>query len=255
MDQQAVYMPGYSAGAAQPFRGVSGPGLATPPGPPPPVSMAPPQGSKLATYMNRRAPGPQPQGYQDVNNKMSSLSLMSRPAAPGRIQALVLSCHQIVIPFPGASYPGPNQSYNRPPGPGYPGDQGRLSPSMRNLSGNFKTRHNLWILTLLSGVNSGSSLAPPAPLRTPNSASNVTSSDSVVTDPVAAAAAAQVSVFSENGTTYFYHPEEQGSAQLSTGVVPGGSVLLPQWSAYSGTPANIVSMKVRNSAPNFVQEK
>ena len=81
------------------------------------------------------------------------------------------------------------------------------------------------------------------------------SSDTVVTDPVAAAAAAQVSVCSENGTTYFYHPEEQGSAQLSTGVVPGGSVLLPQWSAYSGTPANIVSMKVRNSAPNFVQEK
>lgn len=95
MDQQAVYMPGYSAGAAQPFRGVSGPGLATPPGPPPPVSMAPPQGSKLATYMNRRAPGPQPQGYQDVNNKMSNLSLMSRPAAPGKIQALALSCQQI----------------------------------------------------------------------------------------------------------------------------------------------------------------
>ncbi len=87
MEQQAVYMPGYSAGAAQPFRGVSGPSLTTPPGPPPPVSMAPPQGSKLATYMNRRAPGPQPQGYQDVSNKMSSLSLINRPAAPGRIQA------------------------------------------------------------------------------------------------------------------------------------------------------------------------
>ena len=88
MDQQSVYMPGYSAGAAQSFRG--GPGLSTPPGPPPPVSMAPPQGSKLATYMNRRAPGPggpQPQGYQDVNTKMSNLSLMSRPAAPGRSPA------------------------------------------------------------------------------------------------------------------------------------------------------------------------
>ena len=114
----------------------------------------------------------------------------------------------------------------------------------------------LIISTLSSGVNSGSSLAPPAPLRTPNSASSVQAVTSdTVTDPVAAAAAAQVSVFSENGTTYFYHPEEQVSSQLSTGAVPGGSVLLPQWSAYSGTPANIVSMKVRNSAPNFVQEK
>ena len=65
----------------------------------------------------------------------------------------------------------------------------------------------------------------------------------------------QVSVFSENGTTYFYQPEEGMSSQLSTGVIPGGSVLLPQWSAYSGTPAHIVAMKVRNSAPNFVQEK
>ena len=66
---------------------------------------------------------------------------------------------------------------------------------------------------------------------------------------------AQGSVFSENGTTYFYHPEEAVSSQLSTGGVAGGSVLLPQWSAYSGTPAHIVAMKVRNSAPNFVQEK
>ena len=64
-----------------------------------------------------------------------------------------------------------------------------------------------------------------------------------------------VSVFSENGATYFYHPEEAVSSQLSTGGVAGGSVLLPQWSAYSGTPAHIVAMKVRNSAPNFVQEK
>merc|ERR550539_2096582 len=119
MDQQAVYMPGYSAGAAQPFRG--GPSLATPPG---------------------------PQAFPDVNNKMSNLSLMNRPAAPG------------------TSYPGPNQSYTRPPGPGYPvGDQGRVSPSMRTIS----------------GVSSGS-LAPPAPLRTPNSAS--TPSSESVTDPV-----------------------------------------------------------------------
>lgn len=76
-----------------------------------------------------------------------------------------------------------------------------------------------------------------------------------VTDVAQAAANAQVSVFSENGTTYFYQPEEGVSSQLSTGVVPGGSVLLPQWSAYSGTPAHIVAMKVRNTAPNFVQDK
>ena len=90
----------------------------------------------------------------------------------------------------------------------------------------------------------------------------------------------QVSVYSDNGTTYFYNPDEQLSSQLTTGVVShifrltglsgfvglakvyssqlkhqnianwatvqvsGGSILLPNWSAYSGTPSQIVAMKV-----------
>lgn len=112
---------------------------------------------------------------------------------------------------------------------------GRLSPSLRPLS----------------GLGNGN-LGTPPPLRTPNSVSTPTSAEP--TDVAAAASAAQVSVFSENGTTYFYHPEESISSQLSTGVLSGGSVLLPQWSAYSGTPAQIVAMKVRSSAPNFVQD-
>ena len=42
----------------------------------------------------------------------------------------------LTIIVSGTSYPGPNQSYTRPPGPGYPvGDQGRVSPSMRTISG------------------------------------------------------------------------------------------------------------------------
>ena len=61
-------------------------------------------------------------------------------------------------------------------------------------------------------------------------------------------------MFSENGTTYFYNPEENLSSQLSTGGVSGGSVLLPNWSAYSGTPSQIVAMKVRSTAPTYVQD-
>jgi len=216
---QSVYMPGYSSGH---YRGQGGPG-----GPgPPPVSVAPPQGSKLATYMNRASGPQQPQqptqNFHDINNKMSNMSLMNRPPTPGNNY----SSHS-------------SSSYNnRPPVTGYSSGSsvpGRLSPSMRNLP----------------GLGNGS-LATPPPLRTPNAVTTPTSD--TVTDVAAAAASAQVSVFSENGTTYFYHPEESLSSQLSTGAVPGGSVLLPQWSAYSGTPANIVAMKVRNSAPSFVQE-
>jgi len=183
---------------------------------------AAPQGSKLATYMSRGGPQQQQQGYHDISNKMRDMSMLNRP------------------PTPGSSFSGGHSSsFSRPPVSGYSGGgsvPGRLSPSMRNMP----------------GLGNGS-LATPPPLRTPNSAATPTS-DAVVTDPAAAAASAQVSVFSENGTTYFYHPEEAVSSQLSTGGVAGGSVLLPQWSAYSGTPAHIVAMKVRNSAPNFVQE-
>ena len=133
---------------------------------------------------------------------------------------------------------------------------------MRNISGGFKTNVTGIVdakKTFSSTGMGNGSLATPPPLRTPNSVTTPTSDQQgpgqQVTDVATAAANAQVSVFSENGTTYFYQPEESMSSQLSTGVVPGGSVLLPQWSAYSGTPAHIVAMKVRNSAPNFVQEK
>ena len=69
-------------------------------------------------------------------------------------------------------------------------------------------------------------------------------------------------MYSDNGTTYFYNPDEQLASQLTTGgvsagivwipghmstpapQVSGGSILLPNWSAYSGTPSQIVAMKV-----------
>ena len=103
----------------------------------------------------------------------------------------------------------------------------------------------------LRGLGNGSLPTPP-PLRTPSAANTPTSEPA---DPQAAANAAQVSVFSENGTTYFYNPEESLSSQLSTGVISGGSILLPNWSAYSGTPSQIVAMKVRNTAPAAIQDK
>jgi len=100
------------------------------------------------------------------------------------------------------------------------------------------------------------SLPTPPPLRAPNTMSNTptTPTSQEPVDAQAAASAAQVSVFSENGTTYFYNPDETVSSQLSTGVMTGGSVLLPNWSAYSGTPSQIVAMKVRNTAPTALQD-
>ena len=71
MDQ---YMPGPAG-----YRGVAA-------GPPPSSigGVAPPQGSKLATYMNRGGPQQPPQNFHDINNKMSNLSMLNRPPTPGR---------------------------------------------------------------------------------------------------------------------------------------------------------------------------
>ena len=85
---QTVYMPGYSSGHYRP-----------------PVTVNPPQGSKLATYMNRGGPQ-QPHNFHDINNKMSNLSLMNRP------------------PSAGSSYPGSHSAaaaptYNRSSVSGY----------------------------------------------------------------------------------------------------------------------------------------
>ena len=81
--EQSVYVSGYSSG---PYR-VPGVGGAVPGAPPVSTSVAP-QGSKLATYMNRGGPT-QPQNFHDLNNKMNNLGLdhsmkmMNRPPTPG----------------------------------------------------------------------------------------------------------------------------------------------------------------------------
>lgn len=220
-------MPGYSG---QQYRAGAGAG---------PHSSTAPQGSKLATYMNRPGPpapqagGQSQQNFHELNSKMSNLSVEHGMKMMGR------------PPTPGGSYPGGAASFQRPPGPGYNGGNsgpGRLSPSLRSAMGN--------------GGLPGGGLAAPAPLRAPNSVSQAGpgSSEPGPVDVAAQAQAAQVSVFSENGTTYFYNPEENLSSQLSTGGVSGGSVLLPNWSAYSGTPSQIVAMKVRSTAPTYVQD-
>ena len=84
--EQSVYVSGYSSG---PYR-VPGVGGAVPVSTAPPVSASvAPQGSKLATYMNRGGPT-QPQTFHDLNNKMNNLGLdhsmkmMNRPPNPGR---------------------------------------------------------------------------------------------------------------------------------------------------------------------------
>ena len=84
--EQSVYVPGYNSG---PYRvpGVGGAGAVS--GAPPVSTSVAPQGSKLATYMNRGGPT-QPQNFHDLNNKMNNLGLdhgmkmMNRPPNPGR---------------------------------------------------------------------------------------------------------------------------------------------------------------------------
>jgi len=188
------------------------------------AANVPPPGSKLASYMNRGG-GNFHSG--DMTNKMANMGLD---------HGMKMMRHQNSGPSfpPHGSAPFQRQHYQSGGQTG-----GRLSPNIRG-----------------GGVGHAPSLPTPPPLRAPNTMANTatTPTSQEPVDVQAAASAAQVSVFSENGTTYFYNPDETISSQLSTGVISGGSVLLPNWSAYSGTPGQIVSMKVRNTAPGALQD-
>jgi len=124
--EQSLYMPGYTSAPPQYRGGQSG-------------ASAPPQGSKLATYMNRGGPTPQ-QNFHDLGGKMGGMSLEhGRGGLVGRP--------------PGPSYPPHHgngfQRQQAPagfPAGGSPG--GRMSPNPRLLG--------------------GGGLPTPPPLRPPN---------------------------------------------------------------------------------------
>ncbi len=44
-----------------------------------------------------------------------------------------------------------------------------------------------------------------------------------------------------------------GGALTSRGA-PGGSIMLPDYQSYSGTPSYISSMKLRSNVPSFISE-
>jgi hypothetical protein len=99
------------------------------------------------------------------------------------------------------------------------------------------------------------SLPTPPPLRAPNTMSNTptTPTSQEPVDAQAAASAAQVSVFSENGTTYFYNPDETVSSQVRVRVNNNVSVhsVLPPLAEHRGDdwwvrpPPQLVRLQVR----------
>ncbi|XP_023349501.1 PAN2-PAN3 deadenylation complex subunit pan3 isoform X4 [Eurytemora carolleeae] len=262
---EQMYLP-YTSSSPGPYRHM-GPG-------------GPPQGSKLGTYMNRGVGGPNPNTgqYQDMSSKINSLSLdpgmkiMNRqssapgrglsPSSPGFVNPRFPSLNSGMQGPGGSMYggggpsfklPAPIQSYpvvyGRPPPLGPPRlnlDKDAILRDMEKRTGGAASR-----LSPTMRLNPAAQLQNPPPMRPTG---NVTPQPSPEQEAQAAASAAKVTVFSENGTTYFYNPDETLPSQLSTGQVVGNSLLVPNWSAYSGTPSQVVAMKVRNAAPTSLQE-
>lgn len=221
----------------------------------------PPQGSKLGTYMNRAGGGGAPPssfpsempaklaglGINEHNMKMlnrqPNSGMPAVPTSPGFGPPRFSPINAGNMTAQGTSmFGGTSPSFTQRQGgplPSFPGGGGggvsgsRLSPTLRMSSA------------------APAQLSNPPPLR-PSAA--VTPQPTAEQEAAAAANAAKVSVFSENGTTYFYNPEETLPSQLSTGQVVGNSLLVPNWSAYAGTPSHVVAMKVRNAAPTAIQE-
>jgi len=214
-----------------------------------PAAPGPPQGSKLGTYMNQVS-GPQP-SYQEMTSKIGGLSLMSRQSNQGMNPAAVGPPSPVFAP-PRFSQINPNMSGSNMFGgatPSFPQRQGPI-PSFPSGGGAAARLSPTMRLSAPSPLTN----PPPPSLRAPSAAVSVTPQQTAEQEAQAAASQAKVSVFSENGTTYFYNPDESLSSQLSTGQVIGSSLLVPNWSAYSGTPSHVVSMKVRNAAPTSLQE-
>jgi len=198
-------------------------------------------GSKLTAYMNRVAPGG---SYHNVAAKMANLALdptisnMQKPLGGG------------------GGMQNMQQFSNKQQGMSFPGGHGGF-PRFANVTANPPVT--------TSGMYRGA--APPSSGAMFSGASQLNSSNftrqsnvnAPQVDPAKASGGEEdggpgVSVFSENGTTYFYKADEPLPEQLATGAITGGSILLPNWSAYSGTPSQVVNIKVRTSAPAAVRD-
>lgn len=205
-----------------------------------------PQGSKLVTYMNNR---PQQQ-QQDLTRNLQTLQIEKQTTKKSSTP-LTLSGVQEFYP---ASFTASNGGRHA---------SGGAASFSSAASG--------------SPFNRGGGLSGPSPRQSPTP-SNATSG---------AADAVDVSTFIDGGgTTYFYNPGDElpgggggggpGGGGISNGAngvsaahmangggvggpgshagVGGGSVLLPDYSVYAGTPSHVAAQRVRANAPGFVAE-
>jgi len=212
-----------------------------------------PQGSKLATYMNRG------NGANNFNNtgNMSQLAtdLNNLGLDPGTLKKLSMSgIREFIPPNSGGAGPAPTQGMHQGSPVPADGNSGSSSP--------FTPR--------LQPPPSGTMGSGPPPFGNSPRASPTPSSSSMssmMQQPQTATSEANdpssFSIYSDGGTTYFYSSEaempmgaagEAGMMNNSMAVPTHNPVILPNYSMYTGTPNHVANMKLRSNVPSFIAE-
>jgi len=237
-----------------------------------------PQGSKLATYMNRGGGGGQSNFNNGGNSNPNNLAQMTADLNnlgldPNTMKKLSMSGLREFIPpsTGGSSVNSVTSSMNMRS----TDNSGSNSPYQQQQQPNFVQNPSS-----VSGISTASRLQPPPPQQPPTSTmgsyissprgsptpSSVGSSVNQAGDNGAGGPPGDpnsISAYSDGGTTYFYNPDEvppgmSGDAMMSNngmaGVPHQGQVMIPNYSVFSGTPSHIVNMKTRSSIPTYLQE-
>merc|ERR1719367_546098 len=212
-----------------------------------------PQGSKLATYMNRGNGAP---NFNNTGN-MSQLAtdLNNLGLDPGTLKKLSMSgIREFIPPNSGGAGPAPTQGLHQGSPVPADGNSGSSSP--------FQPR--------LQPPPSGTMGSGPPPFGNSPRASPTPSSSSMssmMQQPRTATSEANdpssFSIYSDGGTTYFYSSEaempmgaagEAGMMNNSMAVPTHNPVILPNYSMYTGTPNHVANMKLRSNVPSFIAE-
>ncbi|TRY78299.1 hypothetical protein TCAL_01718 [Tigriopus californicus] len=218
-----------------------------------------PQGSKLMAYMNNRGPPPMmgsgsphvngsPAGSHELNTSQSIQALESKANLTGddnrglgrsSVQTSVTATNinhiQEFVPASATSSTGSGSAGN--------GVMGLRQPHSSGGNGRLYSR---------SPVPS----AHPAPGNGADSEGSVARISPTSMTPEQQAALEAVATFSDGGTTYFFSGDEMPMSHpmSSQGLNSGTSTLLPDYSAYSGTPSFVANMRVRANIPGFLAD-
>lgn len=194
-----------------------------------------PQGSKLATYMNQQNFPQQPTSVYNVQDMNRGLNLDSNT-----IKKLSLTGIQEFVPQP--PFGGMDLNTTNQFTGGNPNPRGLRLPNATTTSSFSADRISNTLNTPPPPILGNSPRQSPTPASMGMVASSHASQDS----------SAGIAIYNERGTTYFYSGDERNMGDsMGTNGSNGrpGSVMIPNYSVFPGSPSQLAASKTRANTP------